>query len=80
MSQYVLLSSIWPLLEFLALCSQSVLHGEKNKSDDDVQNLFFKPVTASLRKHVLKERLVMFSPFPEAALSQLDPMFIVLRT
>lgn len=80
MSQYVLLSSIWPLLEFLALCSQSVLHGEKNKSDGDVQNLLFKPVAASLRKHILKERLVMFSPFPEAALSQLDPIFIVLRT
>lgn len=65
---------------FLALCSQSVLHGEKIKYDGDVQNVLFKRVAVNLRKHILKEGLVMFSPFPEASLCQLDSIFIVLRT
>ena len=65
---------------FLALGSQSVLHGEKIKYDGDVRNVLFKRVAVNLRKHILKDRLVRVSPFPEASLCQLDSIFIVLRT
>lgn len=65
---------------FLALCSQSVLHGEQIKYDGDVRNVLFKRVAVNLRKHILKDRLVRVSPFPEASLCQLDSIFIVLRT